>query len=370
MAKKKILIVMANVGNGHLVSSNAIKFEIEKKYSKEYSVKILDLFEEADVEPFNSSNQSYSLVSKNYFLESMSNLLFRALCTKWGYALFFSYTTGRMQKVCTEILNEENPDIVISTHPIVSLIVNAIKKSGAKFNSYVVISDLVTMFRPWADDTADIIFTPTQESADQLIRYGVSSKNIRHPFFPVRSWISKVNSKQEIVDSFKFETKLPLILLTGGGVGTQSLIKCIDKLVKTQKYNLVVVTGKLEHFKSELELKYSKCKNLRIFGYVENFSDFISAVDIVIGKPGPNTIVELELFKKKAIFTKVVGEQEKGNIEYIKRDPNFEYVGENVSDIESKIDELLSRNTSEFASERSFDETEKLVDEIILHSQS
>lgn len=366
---------MANVGNGHIASSNALKYEIEQNYSKDYDVKILDLFEEADVEPFNSSNQSYSLVSKNYFLEGLNNFLFRSINTNIGYSIFYRYVKWRMLTVCKEIMSSEKPDIVISTHPIVSTIINQIKLDiglnlESNFKSYVVISDLVTMFRPWADDSADLIFTPTQESSAQLQNFGVDAGKIQHPYFPVRRSLQNLRTKQEILSELNFAKEKPIILVTGGGVGGHSLTKTISKLISEDKYNLIIIAGRLEYFKEELELKYGSRDNLRVFGYVNNINEYFSISDLVIGKPGPNTIVELELFEKKAIFTKVVGEQEKGNVWYIKNNPNFRYIGDNHSVLVSKIEELMSQDYIKYVSQRRFEESKEIVEKIILHSQS
>lgn len=71
----------------------------------------------------------------------------------------------------------------------------------------------------------------------------------------------------------------------------------------------------------------------------------MSILDIVIAKPGPATILELQRLNKKVIFTAPIGYQEYGNVDYLLKNPNFRYVGKEYCKLKKVIEELLNSDT-------------------------
>src|SRR5476649_2392396 len=162
--KKKILIIIADIGNGHRSAANALTSEFELKYKDEFEVKTIDLFKEADVEPFNSADISYKFLSQNKAYEQVSNWTWKFTNTSVGYNFYRSYFLGRIFSAAEEIINRENPDLVISAYPLTCTIVQSLKLKGAKFKYVVAITDLMTIHKSWADPTADLITCPTTDA--------------------------------------------------------------------------------------------------------------------------------------------------------------------------------------------------------------
>ncbi|MDY0097493.1 MAG: glycosyltransferase, partial [Candidatus Dojkabacteria bacterium] len=106
-----------------------------------------------------------------------------------------------------------------------------------------------------------------------------------------------------------------------------------------------------KRLKDELQKKYIKNSNILINGYTDRMQDFIISSDIVIAKPGPATVLEVEGLKKKAIFTYPVGYQEWGNVDYLTKNPNFKYIGRDFTNIEHTIDSLLSFEYENYSGE-------------------
>src|SRR5690606_11108162 len=115
------------------------------------------------------------------------------------------------------------------------------------------------------------------------------------------------------------------------------------------------------------EYKYLDNKKVKILGYINNMHDYLKIADIVVGKPGPATIIESELFDKKMILTRKIGQQETGNIDYALKNPKFRYIGESWNKLENTIQELLDFNPKQVGElhKREFDECERIVDEIV-----
>jgi 1,2-diacylglycerol 3-beta-galactosyltransferase len=366
MAKKKILIIIADVGHGHRSAANSLTAAFEKLYPQKYDLKTIDLFEEAEIEPFNSSDISYKFLSQNRAYESISNGLWKLTNSSIGYQFFKSYLTSKLLDESTKIILDEKPDLVISAFPLTSSIIGEIKKRHSDFKYAVVVTDLITLHRSWADPHADLIFCPTSDAVKTLVNFGINTEKIVYPLFPLHPKLQNFRSKQEILRELEFDSNVPTVLLTGGGLGSKALNKAIDKLAQNQSIQLIIVAGKLESFRKELEKKYRDFANIRILGFVNNMQEYLNASDILIGKPGATTVMEVELFDKKAIFTRYIGEHDLGNIEYALRDPKIRYIGDDWSKLEDAVEDLLNVKTREadHVISRRFDESEKIVNEM------
>ncbi len=363
--KKKILIVLADVGNGHRSAANAL-IETFKTLNSEHEIKAIDLFELADVQPFNSSNDTYSLVSKNYVFEEFNNLLFKLFNTSIGSKLFSQYTTSLMYSECLKIIKEEDPDLIISVHPIISIIISSIKsRSDLKFKYVNVVTDLITLFRGWGSKVADLTFAPTVGAYHKLVEFGLEPSKIEYPYFPINPALKNKRSKKEIMDELGFNNNLPIITITGGGVGTVALKKAVRIIQKRKDFNLIVICGKSAELREELITKYKGDNNLKVLGYVNNIQDYFEVSEIIISKPGPATVLEIQLFNKKAIITKPIGEQEKGNIDLALESNKFKYIGNNWDLLNSSLDYLRNLEVEEVSIGRSFDESEIIVKRIL-----
>jgi UDP-N-acetylglucosamine:LPS N-acetylglucosamine transferase len=363
---KKILILLADVGNGHKSAANALTEAFQRKYPGEYEIKHLDLFEEADIEPFNTSNVTYSLVSKNRAVEGINNLLFGLVNTGVGYPFFKGYTLRMMLEESERLVMQENADIVISVHPIVSLILGGIKEKHQELKTVTVITDLKSDFKSWADTTANLVVSPTSESVNILVQLGVDIKKIIYPLFPINPKLSEYRSKETVCNELNLDKDKPVIVMTGGGLGAHMLENGFKRLTERDDIQVILIAGKLETLRNQLEQKYKGNKNVRILGFVNNIHDYFNCADIIIGKPGPASILEMMLFDKKAILTRRIGAQEKWNVEYALRNPKFRYIEENWNILNDTVNELLAFTPHEESNSqvRSFDECLKIVEAI------
>lgn len=191
-----------------------------------------------------------------------------------------------------KIIKEEDPDLIISVHRIISIIISSIKaRSDLKFKYVNVVTDLITLFRGWGSKVADLTFAPTVGAYHKLIEFGLEPSKIEYPYSPINPALKNRRSKKEIMDELGFEDNLPVITITGGGVGTVAL--------------------------------------------------------------------------KKAVITKPIGEQEKGNIDFALESNKFKYIGNNWDLLNSSLNYLKSLEVEEVSIGRSFDESEIIVKRIL-----
>jgi len=365
--KKKVLQVITDAGSCHKMAAASLTIEFEKVFPGKYDVKTIDLFKVADIEPFNNSDRSYALVSGNRALASIHNLLFTVtMQTNLGFEFFSRYANGMLLEECVNIIKSEKPDIVICNHPVVAIIVKAAKDRLKNFKSVEVVVDPMTVPMGWADTSADLIICATGEAVNSLVKYGVDISKIVYPLFPINPNLANLADKQKVISDLNLDTSRPTVLLTGGGVGTKALKRVIDYIAKEDKYNLIILAGRIEYFKDQLQRQYGDNKHVIVLGYINNIQDMYNISDVIIAKPSAATLMETELFEKKVVWTKNIDKLDAGNIEYALRNPLNRYIGDDWDKVVSTLDELIALNPREpiqgFA--RSFDESAKIVKEI------
>lgn len=361
---KKILIAITDAGNAHKVAAEAVKETFSTTFPGDFEIVIVDMLKEADVEPFNTSDISYSLFSQNTFLDNINIGLSKLLNTSLPFDVFKSYVVGRLKQPFLDILAEHKPDIVICNHPIPAMVLSTIRTEQKSFKYVINVLDLVTFFKPLADINADLITAPTQELATKIAAYVIPMNKIEAPLFPFHPRLKSARNKKEVSKELGFDPTKPIILITGGGLGLKTMRDGIAELAKRKDIQLIIIAGKLQSFKRELEDLYLEKENVKIFGFVNNMQDYLNSSDIVIAKPGATTIMECELFGKKAIFTKRVGHVEMGHDQYIKNNPRFRYIGNDWNLLEGMVNELLDIDFKKKKSDRSLEETETIVKKI------
>jgi UDP-N-acetylglucosamine--N-acetylmuramyl-(pentapeptide) pyrophosphoryl-undecaprenol N-acetylglucosamine transferase len=119
---------------------------------------------------------------------------------------------------------------------------------------------------------------------------------------PLRSEIFQFNSK--IWDSFEFDQKLPLLLITGGNQGSHRINVAVEIILKKllNRYNLFHQTGHLESFgdfgrltkaKEKLPAGLGKRYQIRRYLTGEEWGTVLHKADLVVSRAGINTISEL-----------------------------------------------------------------------------
>ncbi len=361
---KKIVIAYSNVAGGHKSAADAIATAL-KNISPQTEVLSVDLIKEINKFPFTNLEKSWEWATKYRAVELIVEGVFKISqldSVHWVYSHLINW---RIAPKAKRILDGMNPDAVVSTHLIVSNTLQGVKSRGAKYKTVSVASDLVDFPRPLADKNADLIFAPTDAAAMRFQKFGVDGRKIAYPYFPIDPKMRSYRPKEQVIRELGLDSRKNTILFTGGGLGTISMLPALKKIAEKKDIQVIVAAGKDTQFKEKLTKMFSGLTNIVILGFVSNFQDYINLADLIIAKPGPATIVEIELFEKKAIFTRHIGIQETGNLYYLGRNPNFRSIGNNIDLLLPTLKELLEKKYVPHESRFGFSSAEKMAQKIL-----
>ncbi len=184
--------------------------------------------------------------------------------------------------------------------------------------------------------------SPTEEASLALCGYGVEASRIVAPYFPLSRALRSIAPRAFTLGDLGLDPTVTTVLLSGGGGGSRALTRPLAQLARDGERQLIVACGKDEALTKELRARYRGADRVRVLGFVPNLPDCFAAADVVIAKPGPSTVLELEALGKKTILTGDLGPQEVGNVRYALSRPLVRYLGNDWRKLPGVLDELLA----------------------------
>lgn len=269
----------------------------------------------------------------------------------WG--LFYKYLDTKLQQKVIDTLSkiameskfipyvkEFNPDFILSTYPLGLRLISLSKdKDLIKIPSANVITDF-GYHSFWTDKETDYYFVASDELKKELVRSGFYEKQIVVSGIPVRKQFSKPADPGAFLKSIGLQENTPTLLIIGGQFDYETLEKVIEGIRKNfKKTQFIIISGRCEELKKKLDTSYLRnLPEVKIFEFVKNIEDFMSASSLIFTKAGGLTVSECLAVGTPMIIHKIIPGQEEANVEYCAR------MGAAIK-VES-IDELISRSSA------------------------
>ncbi|HJJ22566.1 MAG TPA: glycosyltransferase [Nitrosopumilus sp.] len=223
-----------------------------------------------------------SFVIQNGTLKSSAKWL-------WNYYQYYK----DCKKISQRILQEDNPDLVISDEDFAVLTV----AQNMKIPSILVTDVLETRF---TKGLISFMERKMNKSMQEIIKKcdivilpenGNDQDNIKRVGPIVRQ--TKF-SREELQKKFSFEKKTIVISIGGTDAGVFLIEKALESISKiNQDIEVVVISGPVISKKFE---------NVRNLGFVDNLHELIFAADLLISLAGKSTIDEANTYGTPSIF--------------------------------------------------------------------
>ena len=212
----------------------------------------------------------------------------------WNYYQYYK----DCKKISQKILQEDNPNLVISDEDFASLTV----AQKMKIPTVLVTDVLETRF---TKGLASFIEKKMNKSMQEIIKKcdivilpenGNDQDNIKR----VGPIVRQTNfSREELRKKFSFEKKTIVISIGGTDTGLFLIEKALESISKiNQDIEVILVTG------PAISKKFENVRNL---GFVDNLHELIFAADLLISLAGKSTIDEANAYGTPAIFIPIKG---------------------------------------------------------------
>lgn len=358
----RVVLAIGDVGAGHRSAAVALAAALHERYPEQLSVHIENLFAVVDPSPFGDSNRGQRWVARSGASGALINNGFWYFeNTPPGHAVMDLYMRLSLLRAYRRRLAALAPDLIVSLHPYVAQMVGHLVASGAPYRHAVVVTDLATLPRSWAVASAERVIYPTPAARQSLERYGVSPERLVGPLFPLAQALWSPPTGSDPLAELGLGNHGAAIVFTAGGNAMSSLAPAAIALAGDAAFRVVVVCGKDERLRLSLAAQLATQPNVRVLGFASNLIDLMAAADVVVTKPGPATILELELLKRRTLLVGDIGPQEHGNIAYALENPYFRHHRGTTASIVAAVAALSQAPTPIFHARRRRDETHTIA---------
>lgn len=339
---KKVLIVYATGGMGHVTAAKAVE-QAFASYHEYVDVKCVDVIEFANPIYKKVFVDGYNWISAKK--PEFWGWLYKTYNSKSKQSLPSILSRLAISKRFIPFVRKYNPDFIVSTHPLPMILISYSKAHDVinKLSSLVVTDFGCHSF--WVDPEVNYYFTATEEVGMCLQGYGVKQEQVVVNGIPIHPKFSEKLDKNRICEKIGLDKNLPTILIVGGQFSYEVLIKIITGVKKVHKDNVqfIIVAGRDKYLKEALDkTDFDGTKNIKVFGFVDNMHELMAVSNLIFSKAGGLTVSECMAMQLPMVINKVIPGQEEDNVTYLVS-KNAAIKVNGFEEIVTTVNDLLSR---------------------------
>ncbi len=287
---KRVLILSADVGEGHAAAARALARQIESS-PEQAEVTVIDglaamgpllqpVVEDGYRVQLRFFPWTYTVVY--WLLESVAPV--RVLARKL-LCLFGSRPLART-------IAEHDPDVVVSTYPAVTVVLARLRRTRrVHCPTVATITDLTGLFF-WAQPGIDSHLVMYGESLDSVER--IAGEGSAHLVRPLIS--SEFLDERSHADSRR-ALDLPvdgrLVVVSGGGWGVGDVQGAVREIASIPDVSAIVcLAGRNEQLHKRLSDDFADEPRVRVFGFTDRMPEILAAADTLVHSTGGVTCLE------------------------------------------------------------------------------
>jgi len=341
---KKVLILSASVGAGHLRAAEAL----EKAFRQTDAAQ-----EIRNIDVLQFTNPLFRRLYGKAYLD-MVNTMPEVL--GWMYDSFDKPWQNERRRLALDRLNTQpfikllkdyQPDIAVCTHFLPAEIISWLKgKEKISFPQAIVVTDF-DVHAMWLCHHFEQYFVALDETRVHLEKLGISQDKITVSGIPIDPIFAVTKDKTAIREKYGLAKDKLTILVSAGGFGVGNVEHLLEALsyLKTPA-QVLAICGRNEELKTKLEkLSAGKLNNETVtfkpIGYTTKMDEYMSAADLIVGKPGGLTTSEA--MAKNLIFVivnPIPGQEERNSDHLLEKGCAIKC--NNLPTLAYKIDDLIN----------------------------
>jgi processive 1,2-diacylglycerol beta-glucosyltransferase len=248
---------------------------------------------------------------------------------------------------CAKVLQELaafNPELLIVTEIGAAEIAALAKREGWYSGPVLAVATDFNSEPPWVQPEIDFYCVASDSAKFQLIGWGVSPNRILNCGVPVDPVFALSFDRQEVLQSLGLNTRRPVVLVMGGGMGPWPIDSIVEALEACKvPLQVVAVTGRDQRMRSRLDRLQGKLAlQLLPFGWTDRIPELMAAADLLITKPGGLTASEALAAGLPTVLTHPIPGPEERNMQYLVQN-GVAIPAEQTDDIPGVVSSLLAQ---------------------------
>lgn len=339
---KCVLILTADAGFGHRSAANAIAEALHETHGADCTYEIVNVLDDEHTpRPLRDSQSDYDRIARD--MPDVYKFGYEATDANAPAAIMDGGLQAMLYSPIRRLLNDKQPDVIISTYPLYQAPLGAVFALTKKFVPLVtVVTDLVTVHQIWFSAYPDLTVVPTEAVRDLAIDAKVPAEQIEVIGIPVHPRLSQeTRDKAAIRTELGWDPTLTTLLIVGSK--RSSLYVEVAHVLNHSglPVQLIVVTGGAEERYEELQ-KVEWHQPAHVYNFVKNMPTLMCAADAIVCKAGGLTVTESLACGLPLMLTDVIPGQETGNAEYVVNGGAGEMIAEPLKALETVCHWLLN----------------------------
>ncbi|MBX7219621.1 MAG: glycosyltransferase [Blastocatellia bacterium] len=292
---RKVLILSASAGAGHLRAAQAI----ERAFLETNAAQVVKHIDTLDY-----TNRIFRHFYAKAYLDLVNDApevlgwLYDALDKPWQNERRRLALDKLNTRPFVKMLNEEKPDIAICTHFLPSEIISWLTaKERLHCPQAVVVTDF-DVHAMWLCHHYQHYFVALEETQVHLEKLGIPAGKITVSGIPIDPVFTQQHDKTTMRLKHGLAPDTTTILISAGGFGVGNIERIVRPLLELKHpAQIVAICGKSEELRSQMDELAAKIPvnhqvQLKVVGFTKVMDEWMSAADILLGKPGGLTTSE------------------------------------------------------------------------------
>jgi len=292
---KKVLLLSASAGAGHMRAAEAVE-KAFNQFGNVNEIRHLDVLNYTNKLFRHFYSKAYiDLVNK---MPEVPGWMYDKLDQPWKNERRRLALDKLNTRPLVKLLRDYQPDLIVCTHFLPAEIVSWLKaKERLASRQAIVVTDF-DVHAMWLVHHYEHYFVAIEEARVYLEALGIPPAKITLSGIPIDPVFAQKKDKLNMRAKHGLEADRPTILLSAGGFGVGSVEPLIASLKPMkQRAQIIAICGRNEELRKRLLKATAKQKLtdtvlIKPIGYTREMDEFMTAADLVLGKPGGLTTSE------------------------------------------------------------------------------
>jgi processive 1,2-diacylglycerol beta-glucosyltransferase len=292
---RKVLLLSASAGAGHIRAAQAL----EKAFNELGTV---DEIRHLDV--LNYTNKVFRHFYSKAYIDLVNKMpevpgwMYDKLDRPWKNERRRLALDKLNTRPLVKLLRDYQPDMIVCTHFLPAEIVSWLKAKERLASRQAIIVTDFDVHAMWLVHHYEQYFVAIDEARAYLEALGIPASKITVSGIPIDPVFAEKKSKVEMRRKHGLDPDRVTILLSAGGFGVGSVEPLIAALMPLQqRAQVVAICGRNDDLRKRLSKTAARAKAddnvlIKPIGYTQEMDEYMTAADIVLGKPGGLTTSE------------------------------------------------------------------------------
>lgn len=312
---QRTLILAAGVGSGHNSAAHAVEQALAA-HGGGGEVRRVDVLDTTN-EVFNRlyDDAYFTLVAEVPWLVG------------WGYdnqdppfklaAVMRWWEQINTMSTVREIRDFE-PDLVICTHFLPARLVSLMIARGQLHTQLVVVTTDYDFQGLWLSAPISQLFVAREETRQYLVSLGLPGDRVTTSGIPVRPEFSEALDADDIRVRHGLSADVPVVLISAGAAGGPRTLQVVRQTLELeQNFQAVVVCGRNDDLKTQVEGLVGARPNYHVLGFTQEMPQLMRIASMFVGKPGGLSSSECMAAGLPMVIIDPIPGQEEHNADYL-----------------------------------------------------